>query len=69
MSINHLFNKGSMYNRSGDGLRYRNFEGKENIYNQSISAEMFLCKQLFDERGQYTHFLYTEQVTPSDPIN
>ncbi len=68
MSINHIFNKGTMLNNMGNGLELTTIEGKENIFNKTLSAKMFLSKRVFEDRNQYTHFLYTEEVTHSDTL-
>lgn len=68
MSINHIFNKGTMLNNIGNGLELTTIEGKENIFNTNISAKMFLSKRIYEDRDQYTHFLYTDEVTHSDTL-
>ncbi len=69
MSINHIFNKGTMFNRIRGELKVHVMEGTEsNIYNENIAAEMFLSKRIDETQKQYTHFLYTEKVTHSEKI-
>ena len=69
MSINHIFNKGTMLNDMGNGLELTTIEGKENIFNRALSTKMFLSKRIFEDRDQYTHFLYTDEVTHSEMQN
>ena len=68
MAINHLYKEGTMMNSTGNGLELKIVEGKDNFYNQTIEAKMYLCKTLFMGQNQYTHFLYTEHVTHSEKI-
>jgi hypothetical protein len=68
MSINHIYNEGTMMNNIGKGLELRIVEGKNNFYNQTIASKMYLCKTLFKSQNQYTHFLYTEKVTHSEKV-
>jgi hypothetical protein len=68
MSINHIYKEGTMMNNTGNGLELRIVEGNDNFYNQTIASKMYLCKTLFKGHNQYTHFLYTEQVTHSEKV-
>jgi len=54
-----------MLNNTGNGLELKTFEGKDNIYNKTVSSNMFFCKSIFKEQDHYTHFLYTDKVTHS----
>ena len=65
MSINHVFSEGSMLNNDGTGLKMSTIERKENIYNTTLSHEMFLYKKFPEEQNEYTHILYTDKVTAS----
>ena len=65
MSINHVFSEGSMLNNDGTGLKISTIERKENIYNTTLSHEMFLYKKFPEEQNEYTHILYTDKVTAS----
>ena len=68
MSINHVFSEGSMLNNDGTGLKISTIERKENIYNTTLSHEMFLYKKFPEEQNEYTHILYTDKVTASGII-
>lgn len=68
MSINHIFSEGSMLNNDGTGLKISTFEREENIYNTTLSHEMFLYKKLPKEQNRGTHILYTDIVTASEII-
>jgi len=68
MSINHYFNHGTMLNNIGNGLELQTFDPSDNIYNQTISSKMYLCSRISEEIPAHTHFLYTEEVTHSNPI-
>ncbi len=65
MSINHVFSEGSMLNNDGTGLKISTIERKENIYNTTLSHEMFLYKKFPEEQNRCTHILYTDKVTAS----
>ena len=68
MSINHVFSEGSMLNNDGTGLKISTFEREDNIYNTTLSYEMFLYKKFPEEQNEYTHILYTDKVTASGII-
>lgn len=68
MSINHIFNRGTMLNNRGNGLELTTYEGKDNIFNKTISSKKIFCKRIFEDRNEYTHFLYTDEVTHSDTL-
>lgn len=68
MSIRHVFSEGKMLNNDLTGLKMRTIEREENIYNTTLSYEMFLCKKFPKEQNQYTHTLYTDKVTASEII-
>lgn len=68
MSIDHYYNQGTMLNNMGNGLELTTIEPRDNIFNQTISDKMFLCKMIFDDKEQNTHFLFTDSVTHSPPV-
>ena len=68
MSINHVFSEGNMLNNDLTGLKMRTIERKENIYNTTLSYEIFLYKKLLEEQNRCTHILYTDKVTASEII-
>jgi len=68
MSINHDYSEGSMLNNDGTGLKISTIERKENIYNTTLSHEMFLYKKFPEEQNRCTHILYTDKVTASGII-
>ncbi|TCK69020.1 hypothetical protein DFQ05_0531 [Winogradskyella wandonensis] len=68
MSINHVFSEGSMLNNDGTGLKIRTIERENNIYNTTLSHDMFLYKKFPEEQNEYTHILYTDKVTASEII-
>ena len=68
MSINHVFSEGNMLNNDLTGLKMRTIERKENIYNTTLSHEMFLYRKLSQELNRCTHILYTDKVTASEII-
>ncbi|SHH47892.1 hypothetical protein [Winogradskyella jejuensis] len=68
MSINHVFSEGSMLNNDGTGLKIRTIEREDNIYNTTLSHDMFLYKKFPEEQNEYTHILYTDKVTASGII-
>ncbi|MEM1326369.1 MAG: hypothetical protein AAGI23_10465, partial [Bacteroidota bacterium] len=65
MSINHVFSEGNMLNSDLTGLKMRTIEREENIYNTTLSHEMFLCRKFPKTQNHYTHILYTDKVTAS----
>lgn len=68
MSINHVFSEGNMLNNDLTGLKMRTIEREENIYNTTLSYEIFLHKKLLEEQNRCTHILYTDKVTASEII-
>lgn len=68
ISVMHYFNQGTMLNNMGNGLELRIVEGKENIFNKTISADKFFCENIFENQTHFTHILYTEHVSHSDVI-
>lgn len=68
MSIDHHFSEGTMLNNVGNGLELTIISPKENIYNKTLSAEMFFCKRVIEDQLQNTHILYTEKVSHSEVI-
>ena len=68
MSINHVFSEGNMLNNDLTGLKMRTIEREENIYNTTLSHEMFLYRKLPQELNRCTHILYTDKVTASGII-
>ncbi len=68
MSIHHAFSEGSMFNNDGTGIKIRDIDREENIYNTTLSHEMFLCEKFPEEQNRYTHILYTDKVTASGKI-
>jgi hypothetical protein len=68
MSINHVFSEGNMLNSDLTGLKMKTIEREENIYNTTLSHEMFLYRKFPKEQNRYTHILYTDKVTASEII-
>ena len=68
MSINHVFSEGNMLNSDLTGLKMRTIEREENIYNTTLSHEMFLCRKIPKEQIRGTHIFYTDKVTASEII-
>jgi len=68
MSIMHIFNQGTMLNNLGNDLELSTIEGKDNIFNTTISSDMFLCRRVNKEDKYYTHLLYTDKVSHSKVI-
>ncbi|MGJ8549596.1 hypothetical protein [Winogradskyella wichelsiae] len=65
MSINHVFSEGSMLNNDGTGVKINTIERENNIYNTTLSHDMFLYKKFPEEQNRCTHILYTDKVTAS----
>lgn len=68
MSINHVFSGGTMFNNDGTGIKITTIEREDNIYNTTLSHDMFLYKKYPKEQNEYTHILYTDKVTASGKI-
>jgi len=68
MSINHIYKQGTMMNNMGNGLELKTIKGKETFFNTTIESKMYLCKRIMDRQDQYTHFLFTENVTHSEVL-
>lgn len=69
MSIMHYYNQGTMMNNIGNGLELRTIEPKENIFNKTLSNDILFSNNIFNDKNHFTHILYTEKVTHSEPIN
>jgi len=69
MSINHLFSEGTMLNNIGNGLELTTIAPKDNIYNTTMSTEIFFCKRVIADQLQNTHILYTDKVSHSEVID
>ncbi|WP_204346681.1 hypothetical protein [Psychroserpens algicola] len=68
MSINHVYSEGTMFNNDGTGIKISTIEREDNIYNTTLSHDMFLYKKLPEEQNRCTHILYTDKVTASGKI-
>ncbi|MEY8848575.1 hypothetical protein AB9K26_07155 [Psychroserpens sp. XS_ASV72] len=68
MSINHVYSEGTMFNNDGTGIKISTIEREDNIYNTTLSHDMFLYKKLPEKQNEYTHILYTDKVTASGKI-
>lgn len=68
MSINHIYNEGTMLNNSGKGLELKNIEPKKNIYSTTLNFENYLCKTILENQEQYNYFFYTRKVSHSKKI-
>jgi len=68
MSVMHFFNFGTMQNNMGNGLELKTIESKDNIFNKTLSENMFFCENIFDNQKHFTHILYTNEVTHSELI-
>ena len=68
MSINHVYSEGTMFNNDGTGIKISTIEREDNIYNTTLSHDMFLYKKLPEEQNRFTHILYTDKVTASGKI-
>lgn len=68
MSLMHFYNEGTMLNNIGNGLELTTIEGKENIFNKTLSTDKFFCKKINPLRDDYTHFFYTNKVSHSKVI-
>lgn len=69
MSVNHIYNKGTMLNNSGNGLELKTIEGKDTLFNRTLPFQNYFCKILFEKQKQYNYFLFTENITHSGVIN
>lgn len=69
MSINHIYKEGTMMNNTGNGLELQIVKGKDTFFNMTIGTKMYLCPRVFEKQNQYTHFLYTEQVSHSETLD
>tara|TARA_B100000965_G_C19506702_1_gene719997 strand:- start:13 stop:918 length:906 start_codon:yes stop_codon:yes gene_type:complete len=68
ISINHVYSEGTMFNNDGTGIKISTIEREDNIFNTTLSHDMFLYKKLPKEQNRSTHILYTDQVTASGKI-
>ena len=68
MSINHVYSEGTMFNNDGTGIKISTIERKDNIYNTTLSHDMFLYKKSSEKQNRYTLILYTAKVTASGII-
>lgn len=68
MSINHMFNSGTMMNNSGNGLELKTIEPYDSFLNSTLEFENYLCPIIFENTEQYNYFLYTNKVTHSKEL-
>ena len=63
-----MYSEGTMFNNDGTGIKISTIEREDNIFNTTLSHDMFLYKKLPKEQNRSTHILYTDQVTASGKI-
>lgn len=67
-SIMHFYNQGTMLNNMGNGLELKTIEGKENIFNTTLSSDILFVDNIYDNLSYFTHILYTDKVTHSKKL-
>lgn len=65
LSINHIYNEGTMYNLTSDGLNVRTFPPHNNIFATSTEYSNYFLFNIFNTSRDYSAFYYTTYVTAS----
>jgi hypothetical protein len=68
MSVNHMFNSGTMMNNFGNGLELKTIEPYESFLNNTLDFDKYLCPIIFENQEQYNYFFYTDKVTHSNVL-
>ena len=66
-SINHIYNEGTMYNRSSQGLTLRRAAPKNNAFSTSTSYGAYFIPNIFNQTDGYSAYFYTKTVKASLP--
>jgi len=68
VSINHMYRKGTMLNNTGNGLELTEVNNGDNMFNQAVEFQNYLCPIVIESQDQYDFYLYTNQVTHSEEL-
>lgn len=68
MSFNHFYNKGTMLNNSGNGLELKKIKAGDDFLSTTLPFDNYFCTMIFEDLTEYTHFLFTENVSYSGKI-
>lgn len=67
-TINHIYNEGTMYNLTSDGLNVRSFPPTNNAFATSTNYSSYLIPNIFNNTNGYSGYYYTKLVTASLPF-
>jgi len=66
-TINHIFNEGTMYNLTSEGLRVSEFPPKNNVFATSTNYSNYFVPNVFSTTDGYSGYYYTTFMTASLP--
>jgi hypothetical protein len=66
-SINHIYNGGTMYNRTSEGLKVHTVNPTNSVFSTSTNYNSYYLQNIFNI-PEYSAFFYTKTVTASLPI-
>lgn len=67
-SINHIYNEGTMYNLTSDGLNVRTFPPTNGVFATSTNYSNYFLLNIFNTGRDYSAYYYTKIVTASLPF-
>jgi hypothetical protein len=68
-SINHMYNEGTMYNKSSEEVKLHTIAPTNNILSTSTPYSKYFILNIFENFGLgYSGFIYTRAVTASFPL-
>jgi len=68
LAINHIYNEGTMYNLTSDGLNIRSFTPTNNAFATSTNYSNYFILNIFNNTNGYSGYYYTKLVTASLPF-
>ena len=66
-SVNHIYNGGTMYNRTSEGLALRTIPPSNNAFATATTFEKYFIRNIFSDTDGYSAYYYTNHVTASFP--
>ena len=67
-AINHIYNGGTMYTKTSDGLKVHTLDPKNGVFSTATAYKSYYLPNLFN-MADYSAFFYTRLVTASLPKN
>jgi hypothetical protein len=65
VSINHIFQEGTMLNNTGNGLQLKTIQNKSNIFSTSVPYQNYFISNFIPNQKQYNHYIFTRKVNHS----